>query len=531
MEETISELSNPERLAIVDRILAGCQHLYSKNVLQAGQTHKFPSGKAEQQEDKLTPILNDLAVLADDDPIFLAHLTSYAFKETENRDLQLLCTFVNSLSDADGMPFFSGSKYRKPNLRRISQAAIQHRAFNPRMLWRLIELANLKRPIGRLGEGTHFSKHLVKAIKKYIRYREANPKYLEGIRKSGSGNKFEKLYHTMRIKPAKLAEEFFGFRYGKRKKKKKALFDFSGLSELEIAEKIREDKISPMVALGALPDKISPVVALAILEQCTGNQAVILREQFDSQGLLKHQEVLELFERKVKTAKTALDRVDRLNSSIDEEVSKILKKARSDVRKEQAAGIGKIFLHIDVSTSMGQALEVAKEFGSIIAECVPNPEENFHWGTFASSGKILKTPETFEKDAFMAALYGVRTGGMTDMLACWQYARSQGCNIDVFITDCGHNGNWNFKEIIDKTGKTEVVGIVNLGPREEFAKVKRKFEENGIPVTLINAEALTESALVAQTLKQALQGREALVENILETPLLELPKWWEAIKV
>jgi len=51
--------------------------------------------------------------------------------------------------------------------------------------------------------------------------------------------------------------------------------------EKEDAEKIRKEKLPPTGVIGALPDKISPVIAVSILEQASGNQAVILRELFD----------------------------------------------------------------------------------------------------------------------------------------------------------------------------------------------------------------------------------------------------------
>jgi len=280
-----------------------------------------------------------------------------------------------------------------------------------------------------------------------------------------------------------------------------------------------------------LKDKISPVVAAAILEQASGNQAVILRELFDSQGLLKHKEVKKVFEEKVKTAKTALDRVEKINTEIDKEVQTILEKAKSEKRKQDMGDIGKIFLHIDISSSMENALEVAKNYGSTIAECVQNPEENFKWGLFNERGGILNIPKTFEKAAFQHALYGIRAGGMTDCMALWGASRQAGCDVDVFITDQDHNGRSITNEVIkwDQKGfsRPKSVVIVKVGVYQ--GELVRELEQIGIPVVYLDPSALTESALVVQAIKSALLGKEAIINEIMDTPLLRLPEWWETV--
>jgi hypothetical protein len=41
---------------------------------------------------------------------------------------------------------------------------------------------------------------------------------------------------------------------------------------------------------------------------------------------------------------------------------------------------------------------------------------------------------------------------------------------------------------------------------------------------------LTESALVTQAVKAALTGTERVIEEIMNEPSLEYPKWWFSIK-
>lgn len=528
LEHQLSYLNNEDRLKIYNTLIQGCDHLYSKGKLQI---------------EKAKSVLNDFMKLADEDPYFLAHFTSYANTKLQSKDLKLFSTFANSLSDADGTKFQIGiengkpvyGSIKKPNLRIISQAAIQTEAFDAKMIERLIEIANIKQTLGkRFKEGTHFARSLKTAVEKYIKFRENNLKAIEGIKKAGMSKRFQNIYRALHISPSMEVASILGWNQKKGGKVQKVkFFDFKGLTDIEIAEKIRSEKLKPVAVMGALEKKISPVIAAAILEQCTGNQAVILREVFDSQGLLKNKEVVSLFAEKVKTAKTALDRVDRINTEVDEDIQKILKEARAEVRKEQVGDIGKIFVHIDVSGSMSEAIENAKNYCSTFAECVSNPEQNFRWGLFGSKGRQLSQPQVYQADGFHAALYGQRANeGSTDCLGCFEIARKEGCDIDVYFTDGGHNvGDISRKlqQFKDKGFSfPRLVVIVKCGGYQS-SYFAAKLLANNIPVVEIDPKALKESALVSQTIKEALKGPIAVIEEIMNTPLLKLPKWWASV--
>lgn len=524
-EGLLPHLDDQERLRIYENLVRGCQHLWSKGKLV---------------ESRLQDVLDAFIDLAEKDPHFLAHFTSYAVDRLPSKDLKVVAIFANSLSDADGTPFSVGSSYKKPNLRLISQAAVQ--TLDPKLVARVIELANRKTALGKekedgstyRGEGTHFSRSLKTAIKKYLRFRENNPKALEGIRRTGLANRYKNLYRNVRIAPTEEAATILGWKQkdGSVTEVKSDLYNFEGMSDLEIAEKIRREKLSPISVMGALPEKLSPVIAASIMEQATGDQTVVLSNMFEKQGLLKNKEVKKVYGEKIKTAKNALDRVDRIKKEFDEDVKKVLKSAKADKRKEDVGDIGKIFVHIDISASMNQALEVAKDCGSVLAECVKNPEENFHWGLFNNRGFELATPETFEKDAFAAALYGIRSGGSTNCVALYQRARELGCDVDVYITDQGHNCGPITQVITacDARGleRPKSVLIVNVGRYSN--QLYQRFQNSGIPVTEITPASLTESALVAQAVRASLMGATAVIEEIMQHPLLELPDWYCAVQ-
>ncbi|HRZ18591.1 MAG TPA: hypothetical protein P5136_00915 [Methanofastidiosum sp.] len=520
MAEQLSYLSDQERLSIYNTIVDGCQHLWSKGKLQ---------------EQKLKEVLDKFIELGESDPFFLVHFTSYAAKNLDSKDLKIVSIFANSLSSADGTPFSQGSAYKKPNFRIVSQAALQD--LDSKLVSRIIEIANVKQSLGKkYKEGTHFSRSLKTAVRKYLKYREMNPKALEGVRKVGLSKTYQTLYKSLHLAPSIEAAAILGWKQKKGEKIKKVkFFDFKGLSDLEIAERIRKEKLPPTGVLGALEKKISPVIAVAILEQATGDQAVILRELFDSQGLLKNKQVMEVFTNKIQDAKTALDRVEKINTEVDEEVTKVLKKAKADKRKQSVGDIGRIFLHIDISGSMSGTIEFAKEKGSIIAECVKNPQDNFFWGLFNSQGYLMKKPDTFEKDAFAALLFGIRAGGGTNCFACFEYARKQGCDIDFYVTDQDPDSHTATKVKILENFKNagvampKAVVIVDIS-NKKCTSLADAFNQVGVPVTTMKPNSLTESALVAQAVRTATLGPVSIIEEIMNTPLLKLPVWWESAK-
>jgi len=520
---TLPYLSNEERLEAYQFIISGCSHLWSKNKLQ---------------EEKAIEILTKLVKLGQIDPYFLAHLTSWAVTHP-SRDLMVATTYANALSPADGQPFSAGSKYKKPNLRYVSAASICR--LEPKLTKRVKQLGRLKFSVdGTLNKGTHCPNSLNTAIKKYLKYRENNLDIIRGIKKAGLSNVFQWLYRTVHMAPSDEAAAILRWQQKNKKIKfAKPMFDFKDLSDLEIAKRIRKDKIPVLGALGAIP-KMSPVIAVALLEQATGNQALILRKTFEDAGVLKDKEVMALFEKKIGEAKTAVDRVDNLSNTASEEVRKVMKKARSKVRKQEMKGVGKIYLHVDFSPSMEGAVELAKEKGTIIAECVDNPKENFRWGRFFEKGEELPLPETFEKDAFAAVLFGKTLGGGTDCFALYPKAREFGAEVDIFISDGEHNYGPDLPEKLKKyheknpdVAKPKAIVLVRVrgtGPTAGDAdSIEKACEVIGVPYAEMDPKVLAESALVVNSIKSAILGPLETINQIMETELLKLPSWYMAI--
>jgi hypothetical protein len=512
----LNELPDQDRLTIYNFIISACTHLYSKN--------KF-------QIDKFNSIASSFSKLTKEDPIFMVHLTAWAAKQ-QSKDLKVLTIFFNSLNDADGSSFFPGSSKNKPNFRTVSATLLQQ--LDPRLALRVIELANYKFNVPNFfGDGRHFASFLSTAFRKYILYRELNIDMIKGIKNNGMAKAFIKLYKMMHMAPSANSAGILGWNQ-RDKTIIKNVISFEGKTKTEIAKEIIDRKLSPLVAISALTNlQMGVSVAKALLQNCTGNQAIILQNLFRTRGFLEVESIKNLFDKKIKTATTVVDRIDTLSKDLTDEEKKAMASVRSQKRKEATVGIGKVFIHIDISPSMDSVIKFAKEKSSIFSECVNNPKENFGWGIFHDYGKLLKIPDNFTKEDFHASLYGIKTGGMgTNCLALYEKARLFGANIDVYFTDQGHN-HGSIVQLLEKSikqyGKPAAVVIVNFGlynGENLKGPLHRSFEAEGIPVAFMKPESLSQSALVAQSINAAIKGQMAIIDEIMETTLPKLPKWY-----
>ena len=512
-QTNLSELSNDERFSIYNALISGCMHLFSKGKLQL---------------DIFNSLKVPFATLAKQDPIFLAHLAAYTALG-ESKDLTLMSVYFNFLSDADGQPFFPGSTLTKPNLRQVSAALTQNLA--PNQLVRLFEVARMKYEVpGLLPFGSHAPQILWGAGRNSIIYRENELQLIRGIKRAGLTNKYIQCYRYAHMTPTREAAGILGWKQRGRDIVKES-FSFDGLSAKKIAEYISANKLSPTVAIPMLgANQMNAEIAKALLQNSSGNQAVILQNMFRDRGFLEIPEINALFITKVKTATTAVDRMDTLSKNQNDDAKKAMAEVRSEVRKKTVGNIGKVFIHLDLSSSMHAAVDFAKNSGSIFAECVANPETNFGWAGFTSTTVKFPKPQSFTKEGFHAALYGVVARGSTNIFAAYPEARRFGADVDVYITDQGHTDgdiNASCRRVVEAHGRPTAVVIINFGTARE-TRLQDAFQKLGIPVTIIDPKALTSSALVASSIATAVKGQTAIIDQILETPLPRLPKWYNS---
>lgn len=524
-QEALAEYSDEKRLKVYKILTSACTHLYSKGKLQ---------------EDKFMDVANIFADIAINDPMFMAHLTAYVVKQ-QSKDLKVISVFFNALNDANGTPFFKGSKKNKPNYRTVSYSILQD--LDPHLALRVLELAHKKFGVqGLLNESGHFPTGLKTAFRKYIGFREQNIDSIKGIKKSGLTKKFQQLYRLTRTHPTDEVAAVLGWKQksGNNIELEK-LPSFEKMTSKEIAEKLDELKLSPTVALSVLPkNKITANVAKSLLNNCTGNQSIILYNWFARNGFLDVESINKLFKSKVKDSTTAVDRIDTLTKDADEEDKKEMAKVRSEIRKKHFSDnkLGKVYLHIDTSGSMSRAIQFAKDNAATIAECVDNPSENFGWGIFSNRGRELPIPKEFTKEDFHQALYGVRDGGCTDCIALYGNARRMGAEVDIYVTDQGHNVGTISKRItefheknpgVSKPKAAVIIDFSGMRNARYNGQLQDGLAKCGIPVAIMSPESLKESALIHQSVANAVKGEMAVIDSIMETPLPSLPKWWKKV--
>ena len=521
----LAEYSDDRRLKIYKMITSACTHLYSKGKLQ---------------ENKFKEVADMFADIAVHDPLFMAHLTAWASNQ-DSKDLKVMAIYFNALNDANGTPFFKGSTKNKPNLREVSYTLLQ--TLDPHLVVRVLELCHKKFEVkNTLNFSRHFPTGLKTAFHKYLLYREDNIDMLRGIKKAGLTQKMIQIYRFTRTSPSDDAASILRWKQKDREIVMEDVPDFGNLSSVEIVKLLEDKKYSPTVALSVIPkEKITAKVATALLGNCTGNQSIILYNWFARNGFLDVAAINKLFKEKVKTATTAVDRIDTLTKNADAGDKKEMAAIRSEKRKEAAKteSLGKIYLHIDASQSMQQSIEFAKDRACVLAECVSDPANNFAWGLFGNRGIALQIPTGFTKEDFHQSLYGVTANmGMTDCIAQYGAARIFGADIDVYITDQGHNVGTISKRIEEfhtrfpNVSKPRAALIIDFSGNRNAA-IKNTLELElirvGIPVAVIQPDALKESALVANSIRAALVGETAIINEIMDTRLPNLPKWYNRI--
>ena len=517
----LEEYSDQKRLSIYKLITSACTHLYSKGKLQ---------------EDKFKEAAKTFADLAVHDPIFMAHFTSWAARR-DSKDMKVLAIFFNALNDANGTPFFKGSKTNKPNLREVSYALLQ--TIDPHLALRVLELCHKRFEVeGCLNNACHFPTGMKTAFRKYIHYREDNSDMLRGIKKSGLSKKLMQIYRLTRTAPTDEAASILNWKQKDgREIEMESMPDFSNKTSQEIVEELEKSKLSPIVAMSVIPkEKITAKVAKSMLSNASGNQSIILYNWFSRNGFLDVKSIKDLFKDKVKEATTAVDRIDTLTKDADAEDKKEMAAARSERRKSVAKteDIGKIYLHIDASGSMSHAIEFAKDSASLFAECVSDPAKNFRWGLFETKGRELPLPKGFTKEDFHAALYGVRDSGQTDCVALYGKAREFGADVDVYITDQGHNLGTIHKRIREFHDKNPNLTKPRAAVIIDFSHgnchtLEESLKNVEIPVAIMKPESLKESALVPQAIRAAMVGELAIIQEIMDTPFPYLPKWWNRV--
>lgn len=490
--------------------------------LTSGNIHCWSKGK--YQPDAGKPIFGNLMELTEKDPYFLAHLVC---RSDNSKDLKVLSTIANFHSDADGAPFSRGSKHRKPNLRTVSQAFVQ--TLDPRMAHRLLWFSFYS---DKTGERRLINRPMKTAFIKYLRYRETNPKMLKGAVDKGMKEHIKDMYRILHISPSPDTAKMLRWKQKSGEVEiEKAENPFDGLTPRQVAKKITDENI-PLQRAISMIDNMTPVIGKALVKVATPRQLSIYSGTWEELGFFEDEKFVKYYEEALTQVGDETDRVQDITKA-EGKARETISKVKSEQRKKTMAhaldefGIKKVYIFIDLSPSMHHVIPMACKLGSMVAEMIPDPADNLKWGYFAGKGTKLPLPQDFTEDGFHSVIYGTRGGMSTDTLALYQDALDFGADLVVWITDGQHNIG-DLPSRLQKYDHHVQNGIIIKAGRYYDYFEQALSDYIGV-LSVMDETTLINSGKITEALATAIKGEVAVIEDIMGTELLKLPKWWYQI--
>jgi hypothetical protein len=510
---------------------------------------------------------------------FAARWASYAFRQ-EHRDIKVALAAFLLVQSRKGDPVTEAGEilFADEDYRDVGEAMIllqeKGKDLSPKLLLRIYdvlmlpEIAAINRELG-FGKSAKrpFLGRWPKAIEKWLRYREENPKMLEGLVKAGFRTTVMTLARRIGYKPT--SDRFFQVLRWKQKqaddgrrdmaigKAVKAAESWDDLDEAGICQLIEKEKPGWKRIVGLLPPKIGvtrAVMAAAIEANALSDKdIIILTPTLEDLGLLKIQEIKERLT-------SALARADDLRAAniarnvrskeLKEEMEEGADKVAQKVVEEVTRDIFIDFL-VDVSGSMEGALEAAKP---LIAKFLQSfPVERVRVAVFNTAGREVVIKHASTKGV-EAAFRGIRAGGGTDYGAgvrvLSKYPTPEGHDrVMVFV---GDEEARPFDQHIAAAGTKPVAfaflktvafgGAAGWRARhygaDNSTAVRETANRLGIPCVMLDDRTFEDPYAIPRTLRalmaatpvgEATQARArprvTLVDQIIQTELLQKPAW------
>lgn len=500
---------------------------------------------------------------------FAAHWASYTFAQ-DHRDLKVVLAAFMLVQSRKGDPVLEDGKviFNDDDFRDVGEAMFllsskDKKDFNPKMLVRTRELLSLPQ-IAKINFDLGFSKSDRKpflgrwnrAVEKWLRYREENPKALEGLVKAGFKKTVMDLCRAVGYKPN--SPKFFEILRWKQAQAKSghrsmalgqvfsAAETWEDLSEQQICEKIVQSKPSWKIIVSQVPRKIGitrAIMTAAIESNCLSDKdLIIVAPTLEDLGLLQVQNVAARFERAVKNAedmraaniaanvKTKAVK-DKLEEAADNAVKKSVAEAMKDVR---------VYFMVDISGSMDNAISSAKDYISMFLQAFP--PDKVHVSVFNTVGTEVKIKHA-SKTGVSEAFKGIHAGGGTDyaagVRALKHYKPLPGEDVLFFFVG-DEDANVFFNQITDAGFSPSAFAFLKV-KKNNYDAVQRTAYCLKIPCFMVEPETFkdihsiprTISNLIASTPVKLPNGqgqvqatkRVSLIETIVNTKLLQKPAW------
>jgi len=502
---------------------------------------------------------------------FAARWASFAYPQ-EHKDLKVILAAFMLVQSRKGDPIRDEDEtFLDEDFREVGEAMCLHirkdrRHLDAKLLMRIHDvlcldgIAKINRELG-FGRSARkpFLGRWSKVVRQWLKHREDNLPLLEGLAKAGFKKTVIKLAKCSGYKPSTSKfYEILGWTQKQADDGRRTIGigeDFSkedsweGLTEEQVCEKIIQGKPSFKLLTGRLPKNMGltrAIMAAAIeAKSVSDKDLIILTPTLEELGLLKVQDIRQRWETATKQAEDqrAANLARNVKSKeLKEQLENAADAAAQKAVEEEVKGIEPYFF-VDVSSSMGPAIEAAKQY---VEKFVGSfPLDKIHVAIFNTVGReiaIKKASSAGVRQAF----FGIRAGGGTSyaagVKALSKIKPADGTDaIFIFIGDEeDFGGPTQLVNAVQTSGiNPTAFGLLRLG-NSGYHVVQEAAAALNIPCFRVDEEVFkdpyaiprTVRALIAATPVGQVTGgvpkaapRVSLVEQILNTEILRKPAW------
>ncbi|MEM7393623.1 MAG: VWA domain-containing protein, partial [Verrucomicrobiota bacterium] len=506
--------------------------------------------EAGPNRDAIERVYSTLAEIWSANHELAARLASYIMRETDWRDMKVVCAAFMLVQSRCGAPVREDidgtwvTLFNDDDYREVGEAMIKfyqrgsRRMMNPKIILRIGEVLSLPGVVEMnrvLGFGHEqkrkpFMGRYYKAVRDWLAFREANIALLEGLARSGYGSTVRSLCRMVGYKPK--SQRFFeilGWRQKQHTGGHRSIgltglridkTSFAGLSEEAICRTIVRERIGWKQAMGLLPKEpgLTPAIMVAMLDRVSDKDLSILTPTLEQFGLLEHEPIRTRWDQALRNlddqrsrniAKNVRDRdtADRLTRSADDAVVKTVEEATRDAEVH-------IMFIIDISSSMQGAIDLSKEALSMIVQGFP--PDKLHISCFNTVGQKL-VPRHYSGAGIKHMLSAINAGGGTTYsmgVAAFNVNRVRipaEADLVLFAVgdEAGESGD-EFARNIQSYGyrPTAFAHIVNVAPGWRRGRTVRDAAEAlGISYTEVNVEQFNDVYQVQRSLKAILEAQ------------------------
>jgi hypothetical protein len=502
------------------------------------------------------------------DKEFSARWASYAFGQ-EHRDLKVVLAAFMLVQDRKGDPVRDGDKiiFREEDFRAVGEAMFlltrkDGKDFNPKLLIRVRQVlenqqvADLNRQLGFGQSPRHpFLGRWPDAVAKWLRYREENPRMLEGLVKAGFRTTVMDLASMVGFKPD--TPKFYQILRWKQKQAddgRRAVAigldmgkaeSWEGLTEKQVCQKIVAEKPNYKRIVSLLPGNIGltrAIMAAAIeAGSLSAKDLIICTPTLEELGLLDVKEIKQRWEKAVKDAEDmrGANIATRVKSK---ETQEKLKEAADNALKtavqEAIRGL-RLYVFVDISGSMENAIEKAKQYLARFLQAFPL--DQLHVVVFNTTGRIveIKHPSAAGVEQ---AFRNFTAGGGTDhgsgvrALAKFKPKPDEDA-LFVFIGDQGQAGAFDH-EVRNSGLNPMAFGMIEVRGQNQTI-IRDTAVRLGIPFVPIDERVFADPYAIPRTLRNLVAAtpvntatvrttptpRATLIDLIIQTELLKKPAW------